>query len=305
MNRKVLILGAGGFIGGHLAKRLKAAGDNVTAVDIKRHTFYAIDEIADTYIIKDLRAISNVSAILDSSFDEVYQFAAEVGGAGYIFSGQNDAAIMSNSGLININVAKVASAKRVKRLFFASSSCAFPVPDGCYGLEKAFSEAMYQAFAVASTTKFHIGRFQNVYGTHDAIATVRERFIIAVCRKIIQAEGEFIEVWGDGTQLRSFIYVDDALSAVIAQMRSDEMRPANIGNEQLIAVNEVAQALINISGRELKITNVYGNDFAQKYGYACPVGSQNKVVTNLSNKPISTKGLTHTYNWVKKQLNAD
>ena len=292
---KVLILGGGGFIGGHLAKHFKDSGNYVAIADLKEHSHFNRSEICDEYIITDLRNMARVSNIFRKDYDEVYQMASDVGGAGYIFSGKNDADIISNSALINLNVAK--QSHKVKKLFFASSSCAFPNPEGDYGHEKAFSERLYQTFS-RNGIDIKIGRFQNVYGTHDTIGGNKERFMTAICRKVSQAT-DSIEVWRDGTQKRSFIYVQDCIREIINLMGSYYNEPVNIGSEKQVSINEIAQLVIDISGKNIKINNIFGDEFFAKYGYQCPVGVSEKTITGLIEE-INMQGLIDTYKWVNE-----
>jgi GDP-D-mannose 3',5'-epimerase len=294
---KVLVLGGGGFIGGHIAKHFKDLKNHVTIVDLKEHNYFKRSEICDEYIIADLRNLDVVLWIFETEYDEVYQLASDVGGAGYIFSGLNDADIISNSVIINLNIVK--QYKKIKKLFFSSSSCAYPVPEGSYGYEKLFSEKLYLAFANQYGIDVKIARFQNVYGTHDRIGGDKERFITSMCRKVAQAN-DFIEVWGDGSQMRSFIYVQDCIDFVFNLMWSDKKEPVNIGFEKQVSINDIAQLIINISGKNLKIKNIFGKEFYDKYGFDCPVGVTEKLSAVGYRKEISKQGLIETYNWVNE-----
>lgn len=303
MNKKILVLGGGGFIGGHLAKHFKECGDFVRIMDLKKHAHFPESEICDDFIIADLRDHRKITRAFYTDYDEVYQLASDVGGAGYIFGGSDDAHIISNSALININVARQAIHGNIGKLFFASSSCAYPIPDGDYGQEKLFSETMYQAFRRNYGINIKIGRFQNVFGTHDNIFDKRERFMVAVCRKIAQAKNfESIEIWGDGTQKRSFIFIQDCIREINSLMKSDITKPMNIGSERSISINDITKMIIDISGKELNIENTFGEMFHTKYGFACPVGSTTKYTPGYT-KEISSKGLKETYEWVNKVVN--
>jgi len=297
MKKRILILGGGGFIGGHLGRHFKKAGCNVTIADLKYHEYFKISEISDDFIITDLRNWLNVSRLFTNKYDEIYQLASDVGGAGYIFSGLNDADIVSNSALININIAKESRKHKIEKLFFSSSSCAYPVPDGNYGHEKLFSEILYSAFRRNYGINIKIGRFQNVFGPYDKIFGKRERFITAICRKIACAKpGDSVEVWGDGTQKRSFIYVEDCIRGIIALMDSNIHEPHNIGTEKSISINDITKLIIDISGKKLNIENIYGHQFFQKYGFECPVGVVAKETAG--DAEISIQGLKNTYQWV-------
>lgn len=291
---KILILGGGGFIGGHLGKYFKERDNFVRIIDLKKHSYFKQSEICDNLIIDDLRDSRILRRIFMTDYDEVYQLASDVGGAGYIFGKTNDSSIISNSALININVARNIVRGNIGKLFFSSSSCAYPVPDGVYGQEKLFSETLYLAFQRNFGINIKIGRFQNVYGTHDTINGVKERFMIAICRKITQAkDGDSVEVWGDGTQKRSFIYVQDCIEDIIKLMQSDIKEPVNIGSEKTISINDVTKSIIEISGKQLTLKNIIKDDY--------PVGAITKYAPGLT-KDISLEGLAETYNWVKKQI---
>jgi len=300
MNKKILILGGGGFIGGHLGKYFKDRENFVRIIDLKKHEHFPENEICDDFVIADLRDHRKLTRAFYTDYDEVYQLASDVGGAGYIFAGDKDAQIVSNSALININVARQVIHGNIGKLFFSSSSCAYPIPDSDYGQEKLFSEIMYQAFRRNYGIDIKIGRFQNVYGTHDNINNRKERFMIAVCRKIAQAnDGDSIEIWGDGTQKRSFIFIDDCIREIISLMDSDDNVPVNIGSERAMSINDIAMSIIDISGKQLNIENTYGEMFHVKYGFPCPVGAVTKYVPGFT-KEISTEGLKRTYEWVNK-----
>jgi nucleoside-diphosphate-sugar epimerase len=272
--RKVLVCGAGGFIGGHLVKKLKKQGCWVRGVDIKHHEFavYAADE----FIIGDLTRQEVVEKVLDQPFDEVYQLAADMGGAGYIFTGENDANMMFNSASINLNIIHQAYLKGVKKIFYSSSACIYPAynqkdpnnpncaessvypaePDSDYGWEKLFSERLFQAFARNHGMQVRIARFHNVFGPEGTWTGGREKAPAAICRKVAEAEeGGQIEVWGDGLQTRSFLYIDECLEAVERFMNSDFEGPVNIGSEEMISLNDLAKMVMEISGKKLSIYN--------------------------------------------------
>lgn len=340
--KKILILGGGGFIGGHLAKKFKNEGHWVRIVDIKNHEYFNHDEICDEFILGDLTnpmLVSKVmfgpnqTSLLDSlnSFDEVYQLAADMGGAGYIFTGENDANVMHNSALINLNVAKEAVEKNVKKIFYSSSACMYPEhnqldpnnpnceessaypanPDSEYGWEKLFSERLYLAFMRNYGLNVRIARFHNIFGPYGTWKGGKEKAPAAMCRKAAETkEGDEIEVWGDGTQTRSFLYIDECVEAVIRLMDSDFVGPVNIGSEEKISINELAELAIKLSNKNISIKNIYGDEFIQKYGHKCPTGvkgrnSDNKLYReNIGwevNKPL-IYGLTETYKWIEEQV---
>ena len=306
MSKLILILGGGGFIGGNLARYFMEAGETVHIADIKYHEYYYSPAICHQYIFADLRIEREVRNIFETQYDEVYQLASDVGGAGYVFSGKNDVHIMGNSAQININVATLFTELQKGVLFFSSSSCAYPAPDGSYGMEKQFSEYLYTACRKQGMANIRIGRFQNVYGTHDYIGGQHERFMTAICRKISVANnGDKIEIWGDGNQKRSFIYIDECIKQIIELTRGDNPEILNIGLEGKATINEVACRLIEISGKKLSIKNLFGDDFYKKYGYICPIGPADKELSQWNLAPISQLGLETTYKWVNRQLNGN
>jgi GDP-D-mannose 3', 5'-epimerase len=297
MSKKILILGGGGFIGGHLGNRLISEGCFVRIVDIRHHQYYIKPDICDDFILADLRDPDVVVKLLNKDYDEVYQLASDVGGAGYIFDSRNDSEILRNSSLINLNISERASKGGIGKLFFSSSSCVYPFVDSNYGLEKLFSERLYRSYPKIN---IRIGRLQNVFGTHDTISGNKERFITAVCRKVSKAkDGNFIEIWGTGEQKRSFIYVDDCITEIIKLMKSEVRDPVNIGSEKQISINDITKLIISISHKNLSIYNIFGQEFRNKYGFDCPVGVMEKTVESQT-RDISIKGLIDTYYWVAK-----
>lgn len=340
--KKILILGGGGFIGGHLAKHFKSQGDWVRIVDIKEHEYFNHEEICDEFIIGDLTNPMLVSKIMfapnqescnnkEKSFDEVYQLAADMGGAGYIFTGENDANLMHNSALINLNVAKEAVLKNVKKILYSSSACIYPEhnqldpnnpnceessaypanPDSEYGWEKLFSERLYFAFMRNHGLNVKIARFHNIFGPQGTWKGGKEKAPAAMCRKAAETpDGGVLEVWGDGSQTRSFLYIDECIEAILRLMNSDFTGPVNIGSEEMISINELAEMVINLSGKNITIKNVYGDEFIQKYGFKCPTGvkgrnSDNKLYQEkigwVVNKPL-IDGIKITYNWINNQI---
>ena len=362
-NKNILVLGGGGFIGGHLAKRMKSEGHYVRVVDLKRHEYFKENEICDEFLTYDLRNPSNVEAVMrlevnnggypqpfkylkqpflkTQGFDEVYQLAADMGGAGYIFTGNHDADVMHNSASINLNVAYEAVKTNVGKLFYSSSACMYPEhnqldpdnpnceessaypanPDSEYGWEKLFSERLYLAFARNYGLNVRIARFHNIFGPQGTWIGGKEKSPAAICRKVaeiddtIKIEGQSrpdyeIEVWGDGKQTRSFLYVDECVEAVLRLMESEFTEPVNIGSEEMVSMNELAQLVINISGKDVKITNIDGDEFFNKYGFKCPTGVRGR---NSDNKLYKEKvgwestltlkeGVEKTYNWIDKMV---
>lgn len=329
--KKVVILGGGGFIGGHLGKRLKSEGAHVRICDLKKHEYFFQDEICDEFIIGDLTDPKVVSTVIDNNVDEVYQLAADMGGAMYIFTGENDANLMHNSALINLNVAKECVSKKVKKVFYSSSACMYPEhnqldplspnceessaypanPDSEYGWEKLFSERLYLAFNRNHGLDVRIARFHNIFGPQGTWTGGREKSPAALCRKVAEAkDGDEIEVWGTGRQTRSFLYVDECVEAVLRLMNSDFTGPVNIGSEEMVSINELANLIINISNKKLKVKNLHGEEFQKKYGFKCPLGvngrnSDNKLYREKIGWEVNQKleiGLRKTYSWILLQV---
>jgi nucleoside-diphosphate-sugar epimerase len=264
------------------------------------------------------------------SFDEVYQLAADMGGAGYIFTGENDANVMHNSALINLNVVHEAAKKSVKRVFYSSSACMYPEhnqldpknpnceessaypanPDSEYGWEKLFSERLFLAFNRNYGLDVRVARFHNIFGPMGTWDGGKEKAPAAMCRKAAESNGE-IEVWGDGQQTRSFLYIDDCLEAVLRFMRQDQfLGPVNIGSEEMVTINQLAQMALDIAGKGSYIKNIAGEEFQQKYGFKCPVGvrgrnSDNKLYKEKMgwepNQPLY-EGMKKTFEWINKQV---
>jgi len=329
--KKVLVLGGGGFVGGHLAKRLKEEGCFVRVADIKKEpSFHKKEEICDEYAPVDLRNPSFVSLCMhapdqkslddsENAFDEVYNLAADMGGAGYIFSGDNDLQVMTNSSKINLNVVDSAVSFNVKKIFFSSSACVYPEhnqldpdnpiteedsaypanPDSEYGWEKLFSERLYLSANRNENLDVRIARYHNVYGPNCSWNDGKEKAPAAICRKVAEND-KVVEVWGDGEQTRSFLYIDDAIDATIAFMRQDKhLGPVNIGSEQMVTINGLVNTVMSVSGKKLKIKHIDG-----------PLGvrgrsSDNRLISELIGwKPQYQlkDGVQLTYDWIKKQV---
>jgi len=275
--KTALVLGAGGFIGSHLVKKLKQEGFWVRGVDLKYPEFD--DTFADDFVKGDLREPTLVEKVFDRPFDEVYQLAADMGGAGYIFTGENDANVMHNSALVNLNVVHYATLAKVKKIFYSSSACMYPEhnqldpdnpnceessaypanPDSEYGWEKLFSERLFLAFNRNYNLDIRIARFHNIFGIESTYEGGREKAPAALCRKVAQAkDGDTIEVWGDGKQTRSFLYIDDCLTAVRQLMDSDFKEPVNIGSEEMISINDLVRLISRVSEKTINIKNIDG-----------------------------------------------
>jgi len=317
--KKALVCGAGGFIGGHLVKRLKGEGYWVRGVDLKRNEYS--DGTADDFIVGDLTDPVVIANVLDQPFDEVYQLAADMGGAGYIFTGENDANVMHNSALININVLHQATKVQSGKLFYSSSACMYPefnqlnpdnpncsedsaypaAPDSEYGWEKLFSERLFLAYHRNYSLKVKIARFHNIFGPEGTWRGGKEKAPAAMCRKVAEAdENGTIEVWGDGKQTRSFLYVDECLEGVRKLMNSDFNGPVNIGSEEMVTINELAKMTMRIAKKNLNISNIPG-----------PTGvrgrrSDNALIKQKLNwapsEPLQV-GLEKTYKWITKEVN--
>ena len=337
--KKVLVLGAGGFIGSHLVKKLKEQGCWIRGVDLKYPEYET--SVADDFVIRDLRDSKNVESVirLESynnhplpykfdiypfseklQFDEVYQLAADMGGAGYIFSGDNDANVMHNSAMINLNVAYECSRQEVKKVFYSSSACMYPEhnqldpnnpnceessaypanPDSEYGWEKLFSERMFLAFHRNYNLNIRIARFHNIFGPHGTYKDGKEKAPAAICRKVAEClDGGEIEVWGDGKQTRSFLYIDECIDGVLKLMESDFNGPVNIGSDEMVTINDLVNYIIDISGKIINIKHVDG-----------PTGVRGR---NSDNTLIKEKlkwhpsqplynGLIKTYEWINKKI---
>ena len=335
--KSALILGGGGFIGGHLAHRLKREGLFVRVSDIKSaHGYWPEKEICDEFISGDLRDPRFVEKVFNapnghSAFDEVYQLAADMGGAGYIFTGENDANVMHNSALINLNSVYEASRHRVKNIFYSSSACMYPEhnqldktnpnceessaypanPDSEYGWEKLFSERLFLAFNRNYGLNVKVARYHNIFGPMGTWMGGKEKAPAAMCRKVAEAT-DTLEVWGDGTQTRSFMYIDECVEATLRFARQEHfLGPVNIGSEEMVSINELAEMAIAISGKNhVRIKNIYGEEFKEKYGFNCPIGVMGR---NSDNRLFAEKmgwaseerlrnGMEKTYKWIAAQV---
>lgn len=315
---KALVCGAGGFIGAHLVKRLVKEGYWVRGVDLKYPPF--AETAAHDFVIGDLRDPQICRYVVDQPFDEVYQLAADMGGAGFVFTGDNDADIMHNSALINLNMLEASWKRNVKNIFYSSSACIYPkynqedpdnpktaeesaypaMPDSEYGWEKLFSERLYLAFHRNYGINVRIARFHNIFGPEGSWNDGREKAPAAMCRKVAMAEdGGEIEMWGDGKQTRSFLYIDECLEGVRRLMQSDWTGPVNIGSEEMVTINGLAELIMDIAGKSLRIKHIPG-----------PLGvrgrnSDNSLIQEKlgwkPKQPLRT-GLEITYKWIEEQV---
>lgn len=315
--KKALVMGAGGFIGSHLVKRLKEDGFWVRGVDLKLPEYW--ETFADEFIIGDLRLKHVVDESLDLEFDEVYQLAADMGGAGYINTGDNDADVMGNSILINVNVLKRAHEVKIKGIFFSSTACVYPeynqmtaesmvlkentaypaAPDTEYGWEKLFSERLYLAYNKNYGMKNKIGRYHNVYGPYGTWDGGKEKAPAAICRKVAEADKD-VEIWGNGEQRRSFLYIDECVKATVEFNREPAfLDPINIGSEHHVSINELADLVANIAGKDLIKRHVEG-----------PIGVHARTSDNGLFKSVMgwavdedlKYGMTKTYRWISEQV---
>lgn len=313
---KAIVLGAGGFIGHHLVNRLKEQNYEVIGVDLKLPEFSA--SAADLFLQGDLRDSAFVEQVLAEGADEIYQLAADMGGAGYIFTGDNDADVMQNSAKINLNVLDTMRKTGIKKVFYSSSACVYPEfnqvdpdnpictehsvypaqPDSEYGWEKLFSERLFMAYARNYGFEVRIARFHNVFGPEGAWNNGKEKAPAAICRKVAMAEANgTVEIWGDGKQTRSFLYIEDCLDGVQALMKSTCAEPVNIGSEEMISINHLVQLTAEIAGKQLSIRNIEG-----------PVGvrgrcSDNRIMkkyTGWEPKLNLRDGIKKTYTWIAK-----
>jgi nucleoside-diphosphate-sugar epimerase len=316
--KSVLVCGAGGFIGAHMVRRLKAEGAWVRGIDLVHPEFRP--SAADEFIVGDLRDPAVTAGAIDRRFDEIYQLAADMGGAGFIFTGENDAGIMHNSAQINLNVLEAARRSGVGSIFYSSSACIYPQgnqrdpaepncaedtaypadPDSEYGWEKLFSERLYLTYARCHGLSCHVARYHNVFGPEGAFDGGREKAPAALCRKVAQARsGDAIDIWGDGEQTRSFLYVDECLEGTLRLTRSDWSGPVNIGSAEMVSINQLALMIADIAGKKLSLNHIDG-----------PLGvrgrrSNNELIeTRLGWKPSRglRAGLEATYRWIEQEV---
>jgi GDP-D-mannose 3',5'-epimerase len=316
--RTALVCGAGGFIGGHLVKRLKSEGFWVRGVDLKFHEYSQTE--SDDFVVGDLRDPYFSRNIVDRRFDEVYQLAADMGGAGFIFTGENDADIMHNSATINLNVLDACYKRSIKRIFYSSSACMYPAynqedpdspnceessaypaaPDSEYGWEKLFSERLYFAYMRNRGIEVRVARFHNIFGPQGSWTGGREKAPAAICRKVAQApDGGEIDIWGDGKQTRSFLYIDECLEGVSRLMKSGFTGPVNIGSEEMVTINQLVALVAKIAGKRILVRHIPG-----------PLGVRGRNSDNLligeklgwkPSRPLE-EGMEKTYAWICRQV---
>ena len=318
MKKNILVCGAGGFIGGHLVKRLKQEGCWVKGVDLKENEFGNM--YADEFIIGDLRDPRLCKSLFDRKYDEIYQLAADMGGAGYIFTGEHDADVMHNSATINLNMLYEACINKVPKMFYSSSACIYPeynqmdpdnpkcsedsaypaAPDSEYGWEKLFSERLYFSFHRNYGINVKVARFHNIFGPMGTWQGGKEKAPAAICRKVAAVEecGE-IEIWGDGKQTRSFLYIDECLEGIRRLMESDFSGPVNIGSEEMVTIDQLATITSEIAGKKITLKHIEG-----------PLGVRGR---NSDNRLIKEKlgwapsqplkiGMEKTYQWINEQM---
>lgn len=319
MTKKALVCGAGGFIGSHLVKRLKKEGYWVRGVDLKYPEFSKT--AADDFVIGDLRDQTVCKKITDDiQFDEVYQLAADMGGAGYVFTGEHDADIMHNSATINLNMVERCRLTGVGKIFYSSSACMYPKynqedpdnpkcsedsaypaqPDSEYGWEKLFSERLYLACHANYRMQVRIARFHNIFGPEGAWNDGREKAPAAICRKVAEAPNRGkIEIWGDGKQTRSFLYIDECLEGVRRLVKSDFVGPVNIGSEEMVTIDQLAKMIMEIAGKHLTIKHAPGPQGVRGRN------SDNKLIyKKMGWKPTQPLrvGMEKTYQWIEEQV---
>ena len=316
--KKILVCGAGGFIGSHLVEKLREQGNYVVGADLKFPLYK--ETRANEFYLMDLRHQHSVRDLITEDIDEIYQLAADMGGAGYIFTGDHDADIMHNSAVINLNILHEMAKKGVKKVFYSSSACMYPAhnqtdpdnpllsedsaypanPDSEYGWEKLFSERLYLSYAKNYNMQVRIARFHNVFGPYGSWNNGKEKAPAALCRKIAMASDEdVIDIWGPGTQTRSFLYVDECLEGMIKLMESDVTCPVNLGSERMISINNLLYLIADLAKKTVTINNIEG-----------PIGvmgrnSDNKLIKEvLEWSPTENleEGLLKTYQWVLDQV---
>jgi nucleoside-diphosphate-sugar epimerase len=316
--KKILVCGAGGFIGTNLVKNLKKQGHYVIGADL-HYPLYSTT-VADEFYIMDLREQRNVEQLITSDIDEIYQLAADMGGAGYIFTGEHDADIMHNSAMINLNVLDMMHKKGVKNVFYSSSACIYPSfnqedpdnplctentaypanPDSEYGWEKLFSERLYMAYSRNHGIRARIARFHNIFGPEGSWNNGKEKAPAALCRKVAMCEDNgIVEIWGPGNQTRSFLFIDECIEGIHKIMASECEFPVNLGSERMISINNLAFLIAKLANKNITIQNIDG-----------PIGVMGRNSDNtLLKETVGWSpdenleyGLLKTLTWIKSQL---
>jgi nucleoside-diphosphate-sugar epimerase len=320
MDKKAIVIGAGGFIGSHVAKRLKADGYWVRGVDLKAPEFSS--SACDEFFIGDCRNPKVVDFIIDQKVDRVFQLAADMGGAGYINTGDHDADVMNNSAKINLNVLDACRVQGIEQAFFSSSACvynehnqmdrenpdcreetAYPAfPDSEYGWEKLFSERLYMAYNKQYGMRNRVARFHNIFGEFGTWTGGKEKAPAAICRKVAMAnDGDTIDIWGDGLQTRSFLHIDDCVEGVMRLMDSDFTGPVNIGSDYLISINDLVAMVCEIAGKNLTINHIAGPQGVRGRN------SNNDLIKEKLNwvpKQDLRSDIEKTYRWIEEQVKA-
>lgn len=316
--KKIIVCGGGGFIGTHLVEKLKELGHYVIAADL-HYPLYSTT-VADKFYIMDLREQENVRKLITSDIDEIYQLAADMGGAGYIFTGEHDADIMHNSCQINLNILDQMVKTGVKKVFYSSSACMYPSynqedpdnplcseesaypaqPDSEYGWEKLFSERLYMTYARNYNITARIARFHNIFGPRGSWNNGKEKAPAALCRKVAVCEDKgTIDVWGPGTQTRSFLFIDECIQGMMRIMDSNYDKPLNLGSTRMISINNLVFLIANLVGKSVSIRNVEGPRGVMGRN------SDNKLIKETIDWAPDEdleSGLIKTYNWIQEQI---
>jgi|694.fasta_scaffold51822_3 GDP-D-mannose 3',5'-epimerase len=314
---KVLVLGSGGFIGSHMVNRIKSSSENtfVVGVDLQQSKYLKCN--ADKFIVGDLTIPDFTQQILDDNFDKIYQFASDVGGAGYISSDQNDGFIKWNNTQINLNILNSLKIRQFfqTRIFFSSSSCVYPLntfhqkedsaypanPENEYGWEKLYSERIYDSYSKNYSLTTRIARYYNIYGPYSIYDGGKEKSIFALCRKIALCKnGESIDVWGNGEQKRDFVFIDDCIKMSELIMNSEHSTPFNVGTGQSISINEIIEIISNVAGKKIHCNYIEGPTGSYDRHSNCDLFNKHFEYKNFTS---IEKGIEKTYNWIFKEIN--